>query len=98
MGRYFAERLAAEIERELAEILSYEAEDERLQGVVVLRVEVSGPRAVVFYAVEGVSWAEADRALRRAARFLRARLKEELGLQVVPRLEFVPEEAEWTDF
>lgn len=96
MKRFFAERLAAEIERALGEILLYEARDERLQEVRVLRVEVSGHKAVVFYGVEGVSWSQADEALRRASGFLRARLQEELGLAYVPKLIFLPEEPEWT--
>ncbi len=98
MGRFFAERLAAEIERALSEILLYEAEDERLNEVRVVRVEVSGSKALVFYTVEGTTFSQAERALRRAAGFIKARLREELGLQFVPRLEFLPEEGEWTDF
>jgi ribosome-binding factor A len=86
-------RLASEIARVLAETLLYEARDEALSCVTILRVELSGngQEALVYYSASD-EWEKAAAALERARGFLRSRIAQEIRLRWVPRLTFVPEE------
>ncbi len=87
-------RLAREIARVLSETLLYEAKDEALSVVTILRVELSGngQEALVYYSANQ-EWERAALALERARGFLRTRLAQEIRLRWVPRLTFVPEES-----
>jgi len=86
-------RLANEIARVLSETLLYEARDEALSCVTILRVELSGngQEALVYYSANQ-EWEKASAALERARGFLRSRVAQEMRLRWVPRLTFVPEE------
>lgn len=86
-------RLANEIARVLSETLLYEARDEALSCVTILRVELSGSgqEALVYYSANQ-EWEKAAAALARAKGFLRTRVAQEIRLRWVPKLTFVPEE------
>lgn len=79
--------------RVLSETLLYEARDEALSCVTILRVELSenGQEAMVYYSANQ-EWERAALALERARGFLRSRLVREIRLRWVPKLTFVPEE------
>ncbi|MGB9590538.1 MAG: 30S ribosome-binding factor RbfA [candidate division WOR-3 bacterium] len=86
-------RLAHEIARVLSETLLYEAKDEALSVVTIIRVELSGngQEALVYYSANQ-EWERAALALERARGFLRTRLAQEIRLRWVPKLTFIPEE------
>ncbi|MEO0141614.1 MAG: 30S ribosome-binding factor RbfA [candidate division WOR-3 bacterium] len=86
-------RLAHEIARVLSETILYEAKDEGLSVVTILRVELvnRGQEAIVYYSA-AADWEGAASALERAKGFLRSRIAQEIRLRWVPRLTFVPEE------
>ena len=91
MNTRSAQRLAGEMARTLSEILACEVRDEELSGVFVLRVELVGNRAKVFFSSQREPF-EVAKALERAKGFLRAGLARDMGLQRVPNLIFVPED------
>ena len=92
------EKLAHGMIRVLNEVLAYDAADDALSNITVLRVELSGDNrsANVFYSVLGDPDA-AQAALERAEGFLRARMALEMGLRHTPRLTFMLEEDQWKD-
>ena len=91
-------RVAAEIQRTLAEVVREDARDPRLANVTVCDVEVSRDLALarVYVAVLGGSLERPDRsndetleALKRAAPFLRTALAHRLKIRTVPELVFL---------
>ncbi len=82
--------MAGEMARTLSEVLACEARDEALAGVAVVRVELSGSTARVFF-TGGFHPLETAKALERASGFLRACLARDMGLAKVPRLIFLPQ-------
>ncbi len=89
-GRF--ERVAEQLQRELAWALERDMEDPRVQFVTIARVELSKDlsHAKVLVTVrEGDCAEEAARTLNRASGYLRARLAERLRMRYVPRLRFV---------
>lgn len=87
-----SDRIAQQIQRELAELLRTEVKDPRIGMVTITDVEVSRDysHAKVFYTVIG---SEQDRAaidagLKHAAGFLHSQLFHRLKLRIVPQLHF----------
>ena len=88
-----AQRVAEEIQHELAELLRSEVKDPRVGMVTVTAVEVTQDMAharVHFTHLAGKAQAqEAVAALSRTAGFLRSQLAHRLKLYTVPQLKFV---------
>lgn len=91
------QRVADQIQRDLAELIRLEVKDPRVGMVTLTGVEVSEDYAYakVFFTFLGSSddAATTTRALQHAAGFLRSRLAQGLKLRVVPRLQFVYDES-----
>lgn len=86
------ERIAQQIQRELAELLRTEVKDPRIGMVTITGVEVTRDyaHAKVFYTALGdeKNHADIDEGLQRAAGFLHSQLFHRLKLRVVPQLHF----------
>ncbi|TXT24621.1 MAG: ribosome-binding factor A [Gallionellaceae bacterium] len=85
------DRIAEQIQRELAELLRLEVRDPRLRMVTLTGVEVTRDysHAKVFYTtLEGAS-EKVQHGLERAAGFLRSHLSHAMKLRVTPQLHFV---------
>ena len=86
-------RVADQIRTELAELLVREVHDPGIGFVTLTRVQVSGDiqQARVFYTVLGDEKVRraSERALGRAAAFLRRQIGARLRLKRVPELTFV---------
>jgi ribosome-binding factor A len=87
-----AQRVADQIQRELAPLLRDEVKDPRVGRITVTAVEVSADlsHAKVFFThLAGREHADAAvEALQRTAGFLRTELSHRLGLYSVPQLHF----------
>jgi ribosome-binding factor A len=87
-------RLEALLREELNSILDGELADERFDGVRVTLVELSrdASRARIWYCMttehDATRVTRTEQAFDRAARFLRARLCEDLSLKRTPELTF----------
>ena len=97
MSNTRTEKIAQQIQRDLAELLSKEVKDPRIGMVTLTGVEVSRDHshATVYYTVLGE---ERDRApiaegLKRASGFLHSQLFHRLKLRIVPQLHFVYDES-----
>ncbi len=92
-----AGRLADQIQRELAELISNELKDPRVQLVTITSVEVSADyhQAQVFVTTLMGDGAidSALEGLQRASGFLRSRLADSLRTRTVPELHFVYDES-----
>jgi ribosome-binding factor A len=88
-----SQRVAEQIQHELAELLRTEVKDPRVGMVTVTHVDVSADMAhakVYFTALAGREHAkEAAAALARTAGFLRSQLAQRLQVYTVPQLSFV---------
>jgi ribosome-binding factor A len=85
-----SDRIAQQIQRELAELLRLELNDPRVRLVTITDVEVSGDHShakIFFTQLEGKN-AEVQEGLERAAGFLRKQLSRSLKLRVMPQLHF----------
>lgn len=86
------ERVGAELQRELAGLLRDEVRDPRLTLVTVQEVRVVRDlsQAKVYFTLMDTDQAKSvERALNKAAAFMRRRLAESMNLRVVPKLHFV---------
>jgi ribosome-binding factor A len=87
-----AQRIADQIQRELASLLATEVKDPRVGRVTITQVEVSADysHATVFFThLAGKEHAkEATVALTRTAGFLRSELARRIDLYSVPQLHF----------
>jgi ribosome-binding factor A len=87
------ERIAEQIQRELADLIRVEVKDPRIGFVTLTGVEVSRDYShakVFFTTLEGeAEHAATGEGLARAAGFLRSRLAHRLNTRVVPQLHFV---------
>jgi ribosome-binding factor A len=86
------ERIADQIQRELAELIRLELRDPRVRLVTITAVELSRDKshAKIFFTVFGTE-AEAEETLeglQRAAGFLRTNLAHRLSTRTVPDLHF----------
>lgn len=96
MVKQFArsDRVAEQIQRELADLLQFEVKDPRVHHVTLTAVEVSGDlsHAKVFYSAPEQSPQALDAlqlGLDKSAGFLRSQLSKRLLLRTVPQLHFV---------
>ncbi|HEX6827995.1 MAG TPA: 30S ribosome-binding factor RbfA [Burkholderiales bacterium] len=87
------ERIAEQIQRELAELIRLEVKDPRVGFVTLTGVEVTRDysHAKVFFTTLGgeEEHAATGDGLSRAAGFLRSQLAHRLNTRVVPQLHFV---------
>ncbi len=93
MAKDFArtDRIAEQIQRELAELIRLEVKDPRVRKVTLTGVEVTNDHAhaKVFYtSLDGDSKA-LHQGLERASGFLRSQLAHAMKLRVTPQLHFV---------
>lgn len=92
-----AQRVADQIQRELAELLREEVKDPRVGQVTITAVEVSADLShakVFFTQLTGREHAvEAVAALQRTAGYLRSALSHRLKLYSVPQLHFSYDES-----
>jgi ribosome-binding factor A len=85
------DRVAQQIQREIAELVRLEINDPRVRLVTITGVEVAGDysHAKVFFTRLDGKHAEAQEGLDRAAGFLRSRLARSIKLRIMPQLHFV---------
>ena len=91
MSRGRPQKVADQIQRELSEILGRELQDPRLSLVTLTAVDAAPDlsHAVVYFTcLDEVQAAAAERALRRAAGFLRTQLARRIKLYTTPELRF----------
>jgi ribosome-binding factor A len=84
------DRVAEQIQRELAEMIRLEVKDPRVRMVTLTAVEVTADysHAKVYYtALEGES-RQLQQGLERASGFLRSQLAHAMKLRVIPQLHF----------
>jgi ribosome-binding factor A len=86
-------RVAAELQRVVNDLLQSDVKDPRLEGVRISEVDLSGDLGVakLFYSTldPDEDCAPIDRALRKAAGFLRTRVAHEIRLRRTPELKFL---------
>lgn len=89
------DRVAQQIQRELAELVRLEINDPRVKLVTITAVEVANDysHAKVFFTRLDGKHDEAKQGLERAAGFLRSQLARSLKLRVMPQLHFVYDES-----
>jgi ribosome-binding factor A len=97
MGAQRNNRIADQIQRELAELVRLEVRDPRVRMVTLTGVELSRDKshAKVFFTVMG-SADEVEacaQGLNRAAGFLRSSLAHQLSTRTVPELHFAYDES-----
>jgi ribosome-binding factor A len=85
-----SDRVAEQIQRELADLLQFEVKDPRVGMVTVTEVEVTGDmaHAKVYYSAKAGT-AELQTGLEKAAGFLRGQLAKRMLLRTVPELHFI---------
>ncbi|OAJ69858.1 ribosome-binding factor A [Methylobacillus sp. MM3] len=92
MAKEFArsQRVAEQIQRELADLLQFEVKDPRVSMVTITEVEVTGDlaHAKVYYSSTENS-PELQKGLEKAAGFLRSQLSQRMLMRTVPQLHFV---------
>ena len=92
------EKLAEALKVEIAEVVGFEMDDPRLEAITVTDVTVAPDLrdAKVFVLVEGTEQeiAQALKALRNAATFVRQQVAMNLSLRHAPLLHFVRDTAE----
>jgi len=89
------DRVAEQIQRELAELVRLEVKDPRVRMVTITGVEVvrDYSHAKVFYTtLEGAS-DKVQQGLERASGFLRSQLAHVMKLRITPQLHFVYDES-----
>ncbi len=96
---YRPQKIAAQLARELGQILAHEVSDPRLQQLIITRVTVSGDlkHARVLYGAPG-SLSDGQRlqaAVSNAAGFLRHRVGQVMRIKLVPVLDFRPDRGYW---
>lgn len=87
------QRVAEQIQRELAELIQQEVKDPRIGMVTITDVEVTHDyaHAKIFFTLLGSAGQapQAQVALQHAAGFLRSQLAHRMKLRVTPQLHFV---------
>lgn len=87
-----SERLASQIQRELARLIHSGLKDPRLAGASILEVQVSKDLAharVYFSVLETSTAADCLAALNRASGFLQREVGKSLKSRVTPKLSFI---------
>lgn len=85
------DRVAQQMQREVAELVRLEINDPRVRLVTITGVEVAGDysHAKIFFTRLDGKHAEAQQGLERASGFLRSQLSRSLKLRIMPQLHFV---------
>ncbi len=85
------DRVAQQMQRELAELVRLELNDPRVRLLTITGVEVAGDysHAKVFFTRLDGKNSEAQEGLERASGFLRSQLARSLKLRIMPQLHFV---------
>ena len=85
------ERIAQQIQREIAELVRLQINDPRVRLVTITGVEVARDysHAKVFFTRLDGKHAEAQQGLESAGGFLRSQLAHSIKLRVMPQLHFV---------
>ena len=85
------DRIAEQMQRELAELVRLEVKDPRVRMVTLTGVEVARDysHAKVFYTTLEGNHAQVQKGLERAAGFLRSQLAHAMKLRITPQLHFV---------
>ncbi len=85
------DRIAEQIQRELAGLIRLEVKDPRVQKVTITGVEVTNDysHAKVFYTTLDGASKQLQEGLERAAGFLRSQLAHAMKLRIIPQLHFV---------
>ena len=85
-----SDRVAEQIQRELADLLQFEVKDPRVSMVTLTDVEVSGDmeHAKIYYSALADT-PELRLGLEKSAGFLRSQLSKRMLLRSVPQLHFV---------
>ena len=92
-----AQRIAEQIQREMAELIRLELKDPRVGLVTITGVEVTQDyeHAKVFFTLLGEAQQAADSlvGLQRASGFLRSQLSRRMQLRIIPQLHFIFDES-----
>ena len=85
------DRVAEQMQRELAELVRTEVKDPRVRMVTLTGVEVARDysHAKVFYTTLEGEHAKVQQGLERASGFLRSQLAHAMKLRITPQLHFV---------
>ncbi|HCI13213.1 MAG: ribosome-binding factor A [Gallionellales bacterium GWA2_60_142] len=85
------DRVAQQIQRELAELVRLEISDPRVKLVTITGVEVANDysHAKIFFTRLDGKHEEAQQGLERAGGYLRSQLARSLKLRIMPQLHFV---------
>ena len=85
-----SDRVAEQMQRELADLLMFEVKDPRIGMVTITGVEVTGDmaHAKIFYTAAKQS-DSTQQGLEKSAGFLRTQLGKRMLLRTVPQLHFV---------
>lgn len=85
------DRIAEQIQRELAQLIRLEVKDPRVHLVTITGVEVTRDyaHAKIFYTTLDGESADLLKGLERTSGFLRSRLASSLKLRITPQLHFV---------
>ena len=92
MGNFArTDRIAQQIQREIAELVRLEINDPRVRLLTITDVEVAGDysHAKVFFTRLDGKHKEAQQGLDHASGFLRSQLAHSIKLRVMPQLHFV---------
>ena len=92
-----AQRIAEQIQREMAELIRLELKDPRVGLVTITGVEVTQDyeHAKVFFTLLGEPQQAGDSlaGLQRASGFLRSQLSRRMQLRIIPQLHFIFDES-----
>ena len=89
-----SDRLSDQIRTEIAEILRNEVKDPRLEGITIIRVELSkdiSKAYIIFSSLNSfnqTSSLEVETALKKAKGFIRSNLGKKLNVKRIPELSF----------
>ncbi len=89
MKAYRVERVSKEIMRVLSEVFREEVSDPRLQGIIVLDVEVTKDlkKAEIFYTLIKEE-EKIEEILEKAKGFIRKKIAERMELKYMPEISF----------
>lgn len=91
-----SERVAEQIQRELAQMVQFEINDPRIKGITITAVKLTRDMdyARVFFSILGDAKPESILAgLDKASGFIRRRLGKAMQLRIVPSLRFYHDES-----
>ncbi len=90
-GYVRTDRIAEQIQREVAQLLRLEVKDPRVRMITLTGVEVTRDysHAKVFYTALGGASAAVQQGLEHASGYLRSQLAHSMKLRIMPQLHFV---------